>query len=47
MHEHTTSTVETFLDEAIGGGKELQQVLVVDVVNLDHQMLEGFEKVPV
>lgn len=44
MHKHGATSIEGLLDEAVGGRKVLEQVLVVDVVDLDDHVLEGAEE---
>lgn len=39
MDQHASSAIKTVLNEGVGGGKMLQQILVVDVIYLDDQVL--------
>ena len=39
MNQHTSSSIKSILDKRIGGGKVLQQILVVDVIYLDDKVL--------
>jgi glycine/D-amino acid oxidase-like deaminating enzyme len=47
VYKHRATAIETLLDEAIGGGEVLQQVLVFDVVDLDYMVPVGAEEVVV
>lgn len=38
MHQHAAATGEPVADEGVAGGHELQQVLVLVVVDLDHMV---------
>lgn len=39
MDQHASSPIKTVLNEGVGGGKMLQQILVVDVIYLDDKVL--------
>lgn len=45
MHKHTTTGVEPILDETIGRGEMLEQILVLDIVHLDDHVDEGPEEI--
>lgn len=45
MHKHPATAIEAFLDETIGFGKVLEQVLVFDIVDVDYVVLERLEEV--
>jgi hypothetical protein len=47
VYKHPATTIKALLNETIGGGEVLQQVLVFDVVNLDYMMAVGAEEVVV
>lgn len=45
MHQYTSATVESILDEGIGRSEMLEQVFVVDIVYLDDKVpVEGEER---
>lgn len=44
MHKHPATAVKSFLDEAVGGRKVLEQVFVVDIVHLNDHVREGAEQ---
>jgi hypothetical protein len=41
VHEHAAAVVDALLDEGVALGKVLQQILVVVVIHLDHQVAVG------
>lgn len=45
MHKHTPSPIERILDESIASGEVFDQIVVVHIVDLDHEMFEIFEQV--
>ena len=44
MNQDSTATCKALADERIAGGKVLQDILVFDIVQLDHQMLVRLEE---
>jgi len=44
VHKHTTASVECLLNEFIGLGKVLEQILVFDIVDLYYEVFERTEQ---
>lgn len=47
VYKHPATAIETVLDETIGGGEVLEQILIVDVVDLNDVVGVGAEEVVV
>ena len=44
VDKHAATAVQPVLDELVGRGKVLQQILIFDVVDFYHHVLEGGKK---
>ena len=45
MNKDSSTPINTFLDEGVAGGKVLNDVLILNVVQFNDQMLVGLEEI--
>ena len=47
VDKHSSTAIETLLDEVVGGGEVLKDILILNIIHFDHKMLVTLEQIPI